>query len=93
MDVSENLLAQAAPLRVDTAKAADISRLLDLTGGKQMAFNIMRQFSPLIEQMAKQIADELLPPGERSRHFSDVFVQQWRARGVEELMELDHFYS
>jgi hypothetical protein len=78
-----NMLAQAAPhQQVDPAKAADIRRLLELTGTKK-----------LMEQMMNTAGDQLkssfakaLPQNERSQKIVEAFLQKFQARFNSEML-------
>ena len=92
--VNQERFGGAPPPEVDSAKAADISHLLDLTGGKQMASNMLRQLEPLL----KGSIENSMPEGEQSAQIVEVFMQKWRARGAEGLIEMfvpiyDRYFS
>lgn len=65
------------PARTDSAKEADIRRLLDLTGTGKMAVQVSQQMS----QALRPALEQVLPPGQdRSKKIVDTFMQRFQAQ-------------
>lgn len=78
-----NVLAQAAPQQqVDPAKAADIRRLLELTGTKRLMEQMMNTAS---DQLKSSFA-KALPQNERSQKIVESFLQKFHARFNSEML-------
>ena len=77
----------ATPAKADPSKAADIHRLLDLVGTKQIVVQMMRNMEAATKQSFGTMLERLLerepPSGERLEEILDVFMQKWKARGAE----------
>ncbi len=64
------------PLNVDPAKAADIHRLIELTGGKQLAVQMIDQMS----RSLKPLMTNSLPPGEYREKLVDLFYAKFQSK-------------
>lgn len=74
-----------APLKIDPAKEADIRRLFELTGGKQMATQVMTDMANGL----KPLMTQALPPGEYREKLVDLFFVKFQSRlDTQQLVEL-----
>jgi hypothetical protein len=65
-------------------KEADIRSLVEMTGGKQLTAQLLQAS---LDQMRASLAQSL-PPGEKSKKFSDAFIQKFQERfSLDVLME------
>ena len=71
-------LAHAKPPQIDPEKAADLRRLIELTGSLKLA---QEEMTRMAEQM-KPVLLRNLPPGERSQEIADTFVHRLLARAT-----------
>ena len=73
------------PLKIDPAKEADIRRLFELTGGKQLALQVMDNMGKSL----KPLMTQALPPGEYREKLVDLFFVKFQSRlDMQQLLDL-----
>jgi hypothetical protein len=73
------------PLKIDPAKEADIRRLFELTGGKQLALQVMDNMGKSL----KPLMTQALPPGEYREKLVDLFFVKFQFRlDMQQLLDL-----
>ncbi len=79
------VFAAAAEPQVDSAKEADIRRLLEVTGATKLATMVVSQMAEHI----KPLLEKGLPPGERRHQITETFVNKLVARATgDDLMKI-----
>ena len=87
------VIGAAASPQVDPAKATDIYRLIELTGSKDIALNLMAQMVESLKPWLESSWEKSYPslPDERSRQLSDIFFERWKqkfmTRAAAEMLE------
>ena len=75
----------AAQSKIDPAKEADIRRLLELTGAKQLVVQTMQEMTNSI----KPLLTSSLPPGEYREKLVELFFQKFQAKtNTQELLDM-----
>jgi len=73
------------PLKIDPAKEANIRRLFELTGGKQLALQVMDNMGKSL----KPLMTQALPPGEYREKLVDLFFVKFQSRlDMQQLLDL-----
>jgi hypothetical protein len=82
---SQQQAAPAGQLKIDSAKEADIRRLLDLTGVKALVAQTMDG----MQQSIKPMLANSLPPGEYRAKLIDLFFEKFRSKaGTQHLLDM-----
>jgi hypothetical protein len=82
---SQQQAAPAGQSKIDSAKEADIRRLLDLTGVKSLVVQTMDG----MQQSIKPMLANSLPPGEYRAKLIDLFFEKFRSKaGTQHLLDM-----
>ena len=73
------------PLKIDSAKEADIRRLMDVSGAGALGLQMMDEMQKSIKPMMTQA----LPPGEYREHLVQLFFEKFRSKAnVQQLVDM-----